>query len=105
MNAFENVLAHNRNATRGSATVKRGKTRSKIRVKAAEVVNFLFAAVFAAIGGGLMYAGFHILDIRQKNLGYINVTVAIAVIAGAAFIAICVAAVARGARSVRAGKR
>ena len=52
----------------------------------------------------MWYFGFHLLDIRAKNLGYINVTVALAVIAGAAFIAVCVAAAVRGARRIKAKK-
>ncbi len=105
MNTFENVLAQRETVSQSAvAAGKRQTSHGRIRVKAAEAVDFVLAAVFAVIGGGLWYFGFHLLDIRAKNLGYINVTVALAVIAGAAFIAVCVAAAVRGARRIKAKK-
>ena len=49
-------------------------------------------------GGASVGAGFWMLDIRAKNLGYINVFIAGAVIAGAALIALGVAAIVRAVR-------
>ena len=55
-------------------------------------------SLLIAAGGASIGAGFWMLDIRAKNLGYINVFIAGAVIAGAALIALGVAAVVRAVK-------
>lgn len=55
-------------------------------------------SLLIAVGGASVGAGFWMLDIRAKNLGYINVFIAGAVIAGAALIAFGVAAIVRAVR-------
>lgn len=55
-------------------------------------------SLLIAAGGASVGAGFWMLDIRAKNLGYINVFIAGAVIAGAALIALGVAAIFRAVR-------
>lgn len=106
MNTFENILAPREAIKRNSARDgKRLSVAGRIRAKAAEIVDFALAAVFAATWGGLWYFGFHLLATRAKNLGYINVTAAIAVICGAAFAALGVAVAVRGVRRLKAQKK
>ena len=110
MNTFENVLAHGDNTRRG-----RGESGGKVGagtqtsgrstgLKIADVAGMAFAVLSALVGAGLWYFGFHLLDMRAKNLGYINVTVALAVLAGAALMGLCVAVAVRCYRRIKAVK-
>ncbi len=59
------------------------------------IAHAVFAFIVSLAGVASVTFGFWLLAIREKNLGYINVTVAIAVIAGVALITAGVVGVVR----------